>query len=87
MLHVGQVHDVVELEAAQFQKSPQSVLEHEGAVVADVRVVVDRGSAGVNADFARLLRNKRLGLAAQGVVQSNFVHGSVGRRQSLKTKR
>ena len=87
VVHVGQIHDVVELEAAQLQEAPQDVLKHKRAVVPDVRVVVHRRPAGVHAHFAGFLRNERLGLAAQRVVQSNFVHGSVGRRQSLKTKR
>ena len=75
VVHVGEVHDVVELEAAEFQEAAQDVLEHEGAVVADVREVVDRGTAGVDADFASALRDERLGLTTESVVEADFGHG------------
>jgi len=42
VVHVRQVHHVVQLESAQLQEAPQDILKHEGAVIPDMRVVVDR---------------------------------------------
>ena len=50
------------------ENAVQDVLKHKRAVVADVRVVVDRRPTGVHADFAGFLGDKRLGVAAQRVV-------------------
>ena len=50
VVHVGDVHDVVEAEAAGAQPVAQDVDESEGAEVADVGEIVDRGAAGVHAD-------------------------------------
>src|SRR5208283_2650724 len=74
VVHVGQVHHVGQLEAAEFQEAPQDVLENEGAEIADVRVVVHRGAAGVHADFPGLQGHERLNLAGQRVVDADFVH-------------
>src|SRR5712692_5878319 len=50
VVDVGEVHDVVEAEAAELEEAAKDVLEDESAVVADVGVVVDRGAAGVHGD-------------------------------------
>jgi hypothetical protein len=52
VVDVGEIHDVGEAEAAEFQETAEDVLEDEGAVVADVGIVIDRGAAGVHGDFA-----------------------------------
>ena len=52
VVDIGEVHDVGEAEAAEFEKAAEDVLEDEGAEVADVGVVVDGGAAGVHGDFA-----------------------------------
>ena len=39
-----------------MQETAQDVLKNEGAEIADVGVVVDRGAAGVDADFALMER-------------------------------
>ena len=74
VIHIGEVHHVVQLESTQLQEAPQNILEHESAVIADVRIAVDRRPAGVHADFARLLRNKGFNLSGQCVVELNFGH-------------
>ena len=48
-------------------------MKDEGAVVADVGVVVDGGAAGVHGDFARFLRDEGLGLVGERVVEMDFV--------------
>src|SRR5205807_4752602 len=48
IVHVGQVHDVDQLESSKLEEAAKHVLEHEGAVVADVRVIVDGGAASVD---------------------------------------
>ena len=50
VVHVGDVHDVVEAESAGAQPFAQDVEEGEGAEVADMGVIVDRGAAGIHAD-------------------------------------
>lgn len=47
-------------------------MKDEGAVVADVGVVVDGGAAGVHGDFARFLRDEGLGLVGERVVEADF---------------
>ncbi len=74
VIHIREVHYVVQLESTQLQEAPQNILEDEGAVITDVRIAVDRRPAGVHADFARLLRNKGFNLSGQCVVELNFGH-------------
>jgi hypothetical protein len=74
VVDVGEVHDVMHFEAAELEEAAENVLKDEGAVIADVRVVVDRGAASVHADFAGLLRDEGLGLAGEGVVEVNIGH-------------
>jgi hypothetical protein len=49
VIHVGDIHHVIQAVAAGAQPSPQNVDEREGAEVADVSVAVDGGTAGVHA--------------------------------------
>src|SRR5436309_13736096 len=58
VIHIGQVHHVVQLESAQLQKPPQNILKNEGAVIPDVRVVVDSRPALYHADFPRFWRTE-----------------------------
>ena len=74
VVHVGQVHDVLQLESSQLEEAPENVLEDKRAVVADVRIVVDRRAAGVHAYFARFLRDEGFGLSGQSIVQLDFGH-------------
>ncbi len=75
IVHVRQVHYVVQLKTAQLQETPQNILEHECAVIPDVRVVVDRRPARVHAHFAGSLRNEIFDFPGQRVVQLNIGHG------------
>ena len=62
------------LQSSKLEEAAKHVLEHEGAVVADVRVIVDGGAASVDAHFARLLRDKGFEFSGQGIVELNFAH-------------
>ncbi|MNT35246.1 hypothetical protein D3C72_1712670 [compost metagenome] len=53
MTDVRDVHHVAHLQAVEFERAAQAVDEQIGAQVADMRVVVDRGPAGVQARLAR----------------------------------
>ena len=55
MTDVGNVHYVVDTIAVPFERAAQHVLENERPVVADVLVVVDGGTARVEADRAALV--------------------------------
>ncbi len=70
VVHVGDVHDVTHGESALQQKAPQNVYRHKGAKVADVTVVVNRGSTGVHANFIALQRVELFDLAGQRVVEA-----------------
>ena len=63
--------------AAQPQRAPQQVVEQERAEVAEVRRVVDRGSAGVHAHGVAVGGRERLDRARQRVVQTELGHTSV----------
>ena len=58
VLHVGDVHDVLQDIAAPAQVASQDVLEGEGSQVADVDVVVNGRPAGVHAHRIRVERAK-----------------------------
>ena len=50
VIHVGDVHHMVEAESVGSQPSAQQVDKREGAEVADVGEIVDCRAAGVHAD-------------------------------------
>ncbi len=75
IVHIRQVHHVVQLESAQLQEPPQNILKHERAIIPDMRVVVYRRPARVHAHFAHFLWNEFLDFASQRVVQLNIGHG------------
>ena len=81
IVHVGEVHHLDDAKAARKQKAPQDVLEDEGAKIADVREVVDRGAAGVDADFALVERLEGLEAAGERVVEAYVGHfQDIGKR-------
>jgi hypothetical protein len=48
VVHVCEIHHALDLEAARLEVPLEQVLEDVSAEVADVRVIIDRGSAGVH---------------------------------------
>ena len=70
VVHVGNVHDVAHVESALPQETAQKVDRNEGAEVADVAVVVDRGPAGIHANFIVLQRLELFDFAGQRVVEA-----------------
>ncbi len=72
VVDVGEIHYMGEAIAAEFQEAAENVLEDEGAVVADMGVVVDGGAAGVHGDFAGFLRDEGLGLIGERIVEADF---------------
>src|SRR5439155_4114351 len=74
IVDVGEIHYMIQAETTQLQETAENILKNEGAVLADVGVVVNGGAAGVHANFAGILRDERLGLAGQGIVEANFGH-------------
>ena len=70
VIHVSDVHDVLELEAALAQEAPQDIHGDKGAEVADVAVVVDRGAAGVHANVIVRGRSEFFHLAGKRVVKA-----------------
>src|SRR5260370_32741862 len=75
VLDVGDVHDVVQLITGRPQPSAQNVLEREGSKIADVRVVVDGGSASIHAHGGAVERHERLQLLGEGVVETQCHFG------------
>ena len=70
VVHVGQVHDMEDLVAAGLEPAAQKVLEEERPEIADVGVVVDGGTAGVERHPARVERLERLDFPGQRVVEA-----------------
>ena len=50
VIHVGQVHDVEDLEPAGLEPAAQQIFKQEGPEVSDVGVVPDGRPAGVQRD-------------------------------------
>ena len=67
---VGDVLDVEDLEAVVQQDPADEVREQVAAQVADVRVAVDRGAAGVHPDATGLDRLDRSNGAAEGIAKA-----------------
>ena len=51
VIHVGDVHHVTNCVSALAQKPPQHVHRHKGSEIADVPVVVNRGTARIHANL------------------------------------
>lgn len=83
VIDVGEVHYVREAVAAEFEEAAENVLEDEGAVVADVGVIVDGGPASVHGDFAEFLGDEGLGLVGERVVEMDFGHEGGGQATVL----
>jgi hypothetical protein len=56
-----------------LQEASQDVLKDESAKISDVGVVVDRWSAGIDANFALVNRLERLKAVRERVMQANSV--------------
>ena len=73
VIHVGEVHHAMDLEAAGFEMPLEEVLEDVGAEVADVGVVIDRRAAGVHlhALAGGIERREVLDLARVGIEEAD----------------
>src|SRR5262249_29150804 len=69
VVHIRDVHHVLELVSALPQETPQNIHGHEGAEVADVPVVVNRGPAVIHADSVSLRWFELLHLTGERVVE------------------
>ena len=67
VVDVGDVHDVLDLDALLLKKAAEQIDMDEGAEVADVAVVVDGGAAGVEGEGLAVRRGERFDLCAEGV--------------------
>ncbi len=70
VVHVGDVHYVADFVSALAKIAAQKIHGDEGAEVADVAVVVDRGPAGVHADLARHERPEFFNFAGKCIEQA-----------------
>src|SRR5439155_11657424 len=64
----------------------ENVLENKRAEIPDVREVVHRRTAGIHSHLARRLRNERLFLPAQSVVENNLRHRVHARVAGVENK-
>src|SRR5262249_32302078 len=87
VVHVGELHDMVDLVAEMFQRAPQQVDRNVSAKISDVAVVIDRRAADVEADTLALEieRLERLNRARERVVELEMRarHGSTCRKDNL----
>ncbi len=75
MADIGDVDDMGEFIALVAQHTAQSVGENISAHVADMRVVIDRGAAGIHARLALVDRHERFQLTGQAVEEFEVGHG------------
>ena len=67
VIHIGQVLNLGYLETEYLQGSAENVLKEKGAVIPDVRIVVDRGAAGIEPSLTFVDRFELLELPVQRV--------------------
>jgi len=67
IFHVGDIHNVANFEAAEFQITPNQIRTDEGAEVANVREIMDGGTAAVHTGCAGRGGTKLLQRSRQGV--------------------
>src|SRR5262249_35155173 len=72
VVDVSQVHDLTNLPSAQLERAPQKVDKEEGAKIPEVRRVVDRRAATIDAHRLAVRGGKRLRRAGQGVEESKL---------------
>jgi hypothetical protein len=65
---------VVQLEAAQLQKSAKKILKNESSEIAYMGEVVRCGATGVHADFPSFLGDEGLNSCSEGIVDLDSVH-------------
>ncbi len=76
MTDIGDVHHVLDAVAEEFEGAPKDVGIQERSKVADVRVVVDGGAAGVESERRGGARRDRMWRAGEGVVDAEKGHGA-----------
>ena len=69
--HVGDVHDAVDVVARKAEIFFEHILHDVGAQVADMRVVIHGGAAGVHVHLARCVRNKLLLGLSERIIQNH----------------
>ena len=69
VLHVSDIHHMEQFPAALPQVPPQDVLKRKRAQVADVDEVVNRRTAGINADAVAVGGLECLDLSAEAVIE------------------
>ena len=74
MTDVSDVHHVLDAVAQEFERATKDVGVQEGPEVADMRIVVDGGTAGVEGEGRRGKRRDRMRRAGEGVVDAERGH-------------
>src|SRR5206468_202540 len=70
VIHVSNVHHMLQFVAALQQEASQDVHGNKGAEVSNMAVVVDRGTAGIHADGVVLGGGELFHLAGKRVVEA-----------------
>ena len=70
VVHVRDVHDVIEFVTVEPEHATQQIVEDEGAEITDVRVIVNRRAAGIHSHGIALDRREWLDLLCQRVVEA-----------------
>src|SRR5205085_6528934 len=70
VIHIRDVHDMLQLEAAHPEQTPEDIHCDEGPEIADMAVVVDGWSAGIHANGIVHRGRKLLDFAGKRVVET-----------------
>ncbi len=74
VVHVGEVPDVGDVGIEVAQQAHHHVECREGADIAEMRQVIDRGAADIDADMGRISGGKELPAAGLAVVEVEIGH-------------
>ena len=77
VLDVGDVADIGNPRVKPAEQANQHVVDHDGAGVANMRAVVDRGAADIEADMGGVERDEGLAAAGAAVVEAEGHSGGL----------
>ena len=72
VIHIGEIHHAIDLQAPILQMPLQQILENVGAEISDMREIINSRPAGVETHLPRLARHEVLDLTGQRIEKTKW---------------